>query len=145
MQGSSEFKSRLEAELTCAVCLDIYRFPVILPCSHSFCAVCTKSLIRLRKTKKRFSCYFSCCAGAMEGDGCWELKCPLCQKVVLYQSDSNLVNNLSLRNVADTFRQQNRLNRSRELTDDSISLPGTVPIGHREAMVIMDMEDEGAL
>ncbi|XP_048450338.1 E3 ubiquitin/ISG15 ligase TRIM25-like, partial [Rhincodon typus] len=31
---------RLEAELTCAVCLDLFREPVTAPCGHNFCRSC---------------------------------------------------------------------------------------------------------
>eukprot|EP01059_Diplonema_ambulator_P022320 TRINITY_DN37602_c0_g1_i1.p2 TRINITY_DN37602_c0_g1~~TRINITY_DN37602_c0_g1_i1.p2 ORF type:complete len:149 (+),score=38.77 TRINITY_DN37602_c0_g1_i1:81-527(+) len=142
MNGSKEFKLNIEAELTCAVCLEIFRYPVILPCTHSFCAVCTKSLIKLKKVKRRFAFCISCCAGAVENEGCFELKCPLCQNIIVFQSDTHLITNLALRNVSDTFRSMKQTSRSDELTDDSMSLPGAVPT-HRSPMVITDIDDDG--
>uniref|UniRef100_UPI00398F8B7C E3 ubiquitin/ISG15 ligase TRIM25-like isoform X2 n=1 Tax=Pristiophorus japonicus TaxID=55135 RepID=UPI00398F8B7C len=34
----------LEAELTCAVCLDVYQDPVALPCQHRFCVKCIEGV-----------------------------------------------------------------------------------------------------
>ncbi|XP_054609989.1 E3 ubiquitin-protein ligase TRIM35-like isoform X2 [Dunckerocampus dactyliophorus] len=31
-----------EADLTCTICLQIYKYPVVLKCSHSFCSLCLK-------------------------------------------------------------------------------------------------------
>nr|XP_057934302.1 E3 ubiquitin-protein ligase TRIM17 isoform X2 [Doryrhamphus excisus] len=31
-----------EADLTCTICLQIYKHPVVLKCSHSFCSLCLK-------------------------------------------------------------------------------------------------------
>uniref|UniRef100_A0A667WZ97 RING-type domain-containing protein n=1 Tax=Myripristis murdjan TaxID=586833 RepID=A0A667WZ97_9TELE len=35
--------SRLEEDLCCPVCCDIFKDPVILSCSHSFCRACLQS------------------------------------------------------------------------------------------------------
>ena len=42
MATSAQYK--LEQQLTCAVCLDIYINPRILPCHHSFCLHCLEAL-----------------------------------------------------------------------------------------------------
>ncbi|XP_074492701.1 nuclear factor 7, brain-like [Sebastes fasciatus] len=44
--------SRLEEDLCCPICLDVFRHPVILSCSHSFCKDCLKSSWREKPTRK---------------------------------------------------------------------------------------------
>ncbi|ESN90696.1 hypothetical protein HELRODRAFT_70746 [Helobdella robusta] len=35
----------IEEDLTCPVCLDLFKEPRILPCSHSLCRKCLKDLL----------------------------------------------------------------------------------------------------
>ncbi|NXY37680.1 TRI59 protein, partial [Pomatorhinus ruficollis] len=44
---------RLEEELTCAVCCEIFSEPRVLPCSHTFCRPC---LLRCAQAGRRLSC-----------------------------------------------------------------------------------------
>ncbi|NXR75354.1 TRI59 protein, partial [Pycnonotus jocosus] len=37
---------RLEEELTCAICCEIFSDPRVLPCSHTFCRPCLQNLLR---------------------------------------------------------------------------------------------------
>ena len=73
--------SLLEEELSCSVCSDIFRDPVILSCSHSFCKVCLQQ--------------------------CWDQKgsqeCPLCRR---RSSLDILPPNLSLRNTCEAFLKE---------------------------------------
>ncbi|KAL2080819.1 hypothetical protein ACEWY4_022672 [Coilia grayii] len=73
--------SKLEEDLTCAVCCDIYKDPVMLTCSHSVCKACLQQF--------------------------WESKgsreCPYCQRKCskdIYQL------NMALRNLCETFLQE---------------------------------------
>ncbi|XP_059186144.1 zinc-binding protein A33-like [Centropristis striata] len=43
--------SRSEEDLCCPICDEIYRDPVVLSCSHSFCKVCLKSWWREKQTR----------------------------------------------------------------------------------------------
>ncbi|XP_041050159.1 E3 ubiquitin-protein ligase TRIM8-like [Carcharodon carcharias] len=46
----------LEDELTCAVCLQVYQDPVILPCQHSFCLKCIERVWAHTAGPGRFEC-----------------------------------------------------------------------------------------
>ncbi|XP_078406625.1 E3 ubiquitin/ISG15 ligase TRIM25-like [Cetorhinus maximus] len=46
----------LEDELTCAVCLQVYQDPVILPCQHSFCLKCIERVWAQTAGPGRFEC-----------------------------------------------------------------------------------------
>ncbi|KAJ8366731.1 hypothetical protein AAFF_G00344840 [Aldrovandia affinis] len=69
--------SLLEEELSCPVCTEIFRDPVVLKCSHSFCKACLQK--------------------------CWEQKgsreCPVCRR----KSSMGIPLNLSLRNTCEAF------------------------------------------
>ena len=36
----------MEEELTCAVCQEIYKEPMLLRCGHSYCKTCLDSIVR---------------------------------------------------------------------------------------------------
>ena len=84
--------TRREEELTCPVCCDIFKHPLILPCSHSFCSACLQQWWTTVKQKD----------------------CPVC-RTDASQSDQPPVN-LALKNLSENFLQE-RSHRS--LRDDS--------------------------
>eukprot|EP01084_Bolivina_argentea_P199039 340642_1 len=52
-------KSQLNAlkkELTCQVCLGLFKDPQTLSCSHSYCKPCIKNMLQKSKQKGKFSC-----------------------------------------------------------------------------------------
>ncbi|XP_044204521.1 E3 ubiquitin-protein ligase TRIM39-like [Thunnus albacares] len=69
--------ARLE-DLSCSVCQDIFKDPVILSCSHSFCKDCLKTWWKDKQTPE----------------------CPLCKK---RSSTSDLRCNLALKNLCEAF------------------------------------------
>ncbi|XP_064806245.1 E3 ubiquitin-protein ligase TRIM35-like [Oncorhynchus masou masou] len=70
-----------EEDLSCTVCLDIFKDPVMLSCSHSFCQACLKE--------------------------CWKDKesreCPLCRG---RSSKDQPLMNLSLKNLCEALRER---------------------------------------
>uniref|UniRef100_A0A672KAP8 RING-type domain-containing protein n=1 Tax=Sinocyclocheilus grahami TaxID=75366 RepID=A0A672KAP8_SINGR len=95
MATSAEDRSVLEEELTCPVCLDLYRDPHLLPCGHNFCLPC------LRRLKSR------------SDHG--RLRCPECRQS--HRSSANWQKNFKLANIADGFRRrgQSELIRSQSV------------------------------
>ncbi|XP_023264057.1 nuclear factor 7, ovary-like [Seriola lalandi dorsalis] len=72
--------SRSEEDFCCPVCHDVFRDPVVLSCSHSFCKDCLKSWWRERPT----------------------LDCPVCKR---RSSKQEPPSNLALKNLCDAFKQ----------------------------------------
>ncbi|XP_075952035.1 E3 ubiquitin-protein ligase TRIM39-like [Anarhichas minor] len=70
--------SRSEEDLCCPVCHEVFRDPVILSCSHSFCKDCLKSWWREKPTQE----------------------CPVCKT---RSSTSNPPYNLVLKNLCESF------------------------------------------
>ncbi|XP_057681515.1 E3 ubiquitin-protein ligase TRIM35-like [Corythoichthys intestinalis] len=71
---------RLEQHLQCPTCLDVFKDPVMLPCSHSYCRAC------LQQWKDK-----------------GERSCPLC-RTEFQSTDPPL--NLALRNMCENFLNQ---------------------------------------
>ncbi|XP_038161981.1 nuclear factor 7, brain-like [Cyprinodon tularosa] len=82
--------SRLEEDLCCPVCQDVFKDPVVLSCSHSFCKECLKN--------------------------CWKVKnrqtCPVCRKP---SSTDDPPVSLNLKNLCETFLQQREQRASEDL------------------------------
>ncbi len=47
---------RIEQELTCAVCLDRFKEPKVLPCLHTYCKGCIKALVANSREKNAVFC-----------------------------------------------------------------------------------------
>uniref|UniRef100_A0A671U655 Tripartite motif containing 35-12 n=1 Tax=Sparus aurata TaxID=8175 RepID=A0A671U655_SPAAU len=85
--------SRLEEDLCCPVCHDVFREPVVLSCSHSFCKDCLQSWWTERQTRE----------------------CPVCKR----RSSRELPPlNLVLKNLCETFSQE----RDQRASEDLCSL-----------------------
>ncbi|XP_028271649.1 nuclear factor 7, ovary-like isoform X2 [Parambassis ranga] len=72
--------SRPEDNLCCPICQDVFRLPVILSCSHSFCKDCLQSWWRDKPTHQ----------------------CPVCKEYSKYDPPVNL----ALKNLCESFLQQ---------------------------------------
>ncbi|KAJ8357785.1 hypothetical protein SKAU_G00205790 [Synaphobranchus kaupii] len=74
--------SLLEEELSCPVCTDIFRDPVLLSCSHSFCKACLQQYWKQKESSR---------------------ECPVC-RTRSSMDDAPL--NLSLRNTCKAFLKE---------------------------------------
>lgn len=100
----------LQVELTCTVCLDLYRDPHLLPCGHSFCKTC---LEHLKQQANR-----------------GRLLCPECRDS--HQCDTAFQKNFKLANIADDYRHRSRTStavatalKSREQLSSSLTVQST--------------------
>ncbi|XP_074494032.1 zinc-binding protein A33-like [Sebastes fasciatus] len=73
--------SRSEEDHCCPVCYEIFRDPVVLSCSHSFCKDCLQSWWREKQTRE----------------------CPVCKR---RSSKSDPPRNLALKNLCEAFLQE---------------------------------------
>ncbi|XP_062265366.1 E3 ubiquitin-protein ligase TRIM35-like [Platichthys flesus] len=94
--------SRLVEDLCCPVCKDVFRDPVLLSCSHSFCRDCVKSWWREKEVKE----------------------CPLCKR---RSSRSEPPGNLVLKNLCESFLQE----RDQSSSPALCSLHSEKHTGHR--------------
>ncbi|XP_035391070.1 tripartite motif-containing protein 35-like [Electrophorus electricus] len=72
----------LEENLRCSICLEIFKDPVVLTCSHSFCRICIERTWNQKEIKE----------------------CPMCRKKIKH----SLINNLVLKETCETFAQKKR-------------------------------------
>ncbi|XP_036007692.1 nuclear factor 7, brain-like [Fundulus heteroclitus] len=85
--------SRSEEDLCCPVCQDVFKDPVLLSCSHSFCKECLKNWWREKAAQE----------------------CPVCKR---RSSKDEPYLNLVLKNLCETFLQQ----RDQRASEDLCSL-----------------------
>lgn len=79
---SSRSGSMLEQELSCPICCEIFKDPVVLKCSHSFCRACLQQFWNKKKARR---------------------ECPICRRKC---SLTEPTVSLALKNVADTFLKE---------------------------------------
>ncbi|XP_062391342.1 E3 ubiquitin-protein ligase TRIM35-like isoform X1 [Sardina pilchardus] len=73
--------SRLEEDFSCPVCTEIYKHPVVLTCTHSFCKVCLQQFWNTKGSRE----------------------CPVCRR---RSSKMEPPINLALRNLCETYLQE---------------------------------------
>ncbi|XP_033988658.1 nuclear factor 7, brain-like [Trematomus bernacchii] len=87
--------SRLEEDLRCPVCEDVFRDPVFLPCCHSFCKACLQTWWTGKEVKE----------------------CPVCKTE---SSRRNPPCNLALKNLSETFLQERDQNHRFRPMDEAV-------------------------
>ena len=86
---------KIDGELTCAICLEFYQEPLLLPCGHNFCKKCIQSVI------ENGASY----GGLVSMGSQSSFKCPVCQKGFSSRSNpiSHLPRNKVLENVIEMY------------------------------------------
>lgn len=100
----------MEGELTCPVCLDLFKRPVVLPCSHNLCTTCAKRILEPRGISKDWVNWVvqnnqsSSTKSHLEPD----VKCPTCRQTfsVDPRGVAALQRNLILENVIERFKEE---------------------------------------
>ncbi|XP_074489532.1 nuclear factor 7, brain-like [Sebastes fasciatus] len=109
--------SRLEDDLCCSVCHDIFKDPVILSCSHSFCKVCLQSWW----TEKHVQ------------------ECPLCKR---RSSKDKLPPNLALKNLCESFLQERDQRSSEALCSLHSEKLKLFCLDHQQPVCLVCIESE---
>ena len=101
----------LDDELTCSICLEMYRDPVSLPCLHSFCLECIKRIRPQTNPSLRGSVF---------------IVCPQCRIKVTLQwkgGVDNLPRNFDLANIVSKLRQQKEKSQERKVGKECTTCP----------------------
>ncbi|GFS12962.1 E3 ubiquitin-protein ligase TRIM9 [Elysia marginata] len=89
---------KMEEDLTCPVCLELYADPLMMPCSHSVCKACLHDIMKSR-----------------EKSGKQDLECPACRETHCLSMDKLklLPKNLALENIVFRYQEIRSLSLSR--------------------------------
>ncbi len=82
----------MENELTCCVCLELFKHPLMLPCTHNLCRHCIQ--------------------GLTNNDVLSSFNCPKCRFEVSFDQNKgtdSLPRNLALDNLANLYKKQSRM------------------------------------
>ncbi|XP_038160050.1 tripartite motif-containing protein 35-like [Cyprinodon tularosa] len=107
---------RADSNLSCPVCHDVYKDPVLLSCSHSFCEACLQSWWRRRE----------------------ELECPVCKRI---SGRKKPPRNLALKNLCEAFllEQERSLEELCSLHSEKLKL---LCLEHQEPICLICRDSE---
>ncbi|KAJ0057795.1 hypothetical protein NL108_002898 [Boleophthalmus pectinirostris] len=112
----------MEDELSCPVCCEIFKDPVVLKCSHSFCKSCLQVFWNKKKARR---------------------ECPVCRSKC---SLTEPTVSLALKNVADTFlKEQERVAAMARIGAKKESAPDEKCAAHGEILKLFCFNDNEVL
>ncbi|XP_074535613.1 nuclear factor 7, brain-like [Halichoeres trimaculatus] len=109
--------SRLEGDLSCPVCHEVFKDPVILSCCHSFCKDCLQSWWRERPMQE----------------------CPVCRKQYLRDSPPP---NFALKNLCESFLQERGQRPSEDLCSLHSEKLKLFCLDHQEPVCVICRDSE---
>ncbi|CAK6950022.1 E3 ubiquitin-protein ligase TRIM35-like [Scomber scombrus] len=109
-----------QVDLSCPICCDIFRDPVVLKCSHSFCATCLQSYWGRRGNNR---------------------DCPLCRS----QSVDDPVPSLTLRNLCESYIQESEGLEETDTAGELYCDPGEMCPLHGERLKLFCLTDREAI
>lgn len=122
---SSHSGSMLEEELSCPICCEIFKDPVVLKCSHSFCRICLQQFWSKKKARR---------------------ECPVCRRKC---SLTEPTVSLALKNVADTFlkdqEQKTGALAGAGGSGEPLKLAAPMCVAHGEVLKLFCLDDSEAL
>lgn len=123
-QVSKSSAQRLSRDLTCSICLDLFKRPVSLPCDHTFCEACITSYWSSPRSK------------GQGGSG----SCPQCRKV--FSSQSYRPNRI-VANIVESYCQGIQETGVRRDSGADKTVPPNPLCGrHREELKLYCEEDQ---
>lgn len=106
-----------EVDLCCSICCDIFKDPVVLKCSHSFCAACLKQYWSPRGRSR---------------------DCPLCRT----QTDDEPVPSLTLKNLCEAYALESEGGGDEGAGDELYAEPGEMCPLHGERLKLFCLLDK---
>lgn len=90
--------------LTCAICVELYRDPVKLPCQHTYCRECIRT--HAERSRPQETNDTSETSRIPQND--WLIQCPLCRKEASLGEDGvdGLPDNIYLADIAERSRSR---------------------------------------
>ncbi|XP_035254557.1 uncharacterized protein LOC118216973 [Anguilla anguilla] len=88
-----------EDDLCCSICCDIFKEPVLLKCSHSFCKICLQQYWEEKSSRE----------------------CPVCRRNASMEDPPV---NLALKNIVESYLMQKSIREAAGKSDDHCSLHG---------------------
>ncbi|XP_078288048.1 nuclear factor 7, ovary-like [Rhinoraja longicauda] len=92
----------LRRELSCSVCLELFRQPVILGCGHSFCRACIGRVWESRERQRRLAQAEGAAAPELDGAEGGNYSCPQCRQVF---PDQSFTKNFLAANLVERLRE----------------------------------------
>ena len=95
----------METEATCSVCLDLFDYPIMLPCGHNFCKRCIEGIAEVHEDYQSDQD-----SAEDESSSSLSLKCPQCRHFVDLGTKGvdSLPANKPLQNICVILREKNR-------------------------------------